>query len=245
LIGIIFVILIKLIKLTSCFVLIPLIKRYFVPQGLTGPGGHRYITDVKKKLANFSMEELSCLAEAEYDKSVYFKTGGIVSDYKNEKRSLLSFYGDFVCPKEPVSRHNKLLGPLKAITFKDEMEIEVDNNSFKLKYKNKHIATLIASTKRILNSDGKEVGFIENPQSQGGNFLATTDLHYRGITVNGEEIARYAGVFFVNPENKSKFSGKPLFQSIKGGISEFEEQLLILLVVVEIYYNSVYYFEKK
>ncbi|HPZ09372.1 MAG TPA: hypothetical protein PL110_14780 [Candidatus Eremiobacteraeota bacterium] len=241
------VFLLLLIKFKVIFIFfMPYMKKYFLPSDLSGPGGHRYITDVKQQLVDFDLDSLSSLVDVQYDKSVNFRVAGIISDYKTKNRSLLSFYGDFIYPKlDDTPRQNKLLGPLKAITSKDQMELYAENNSFKLHYNKNHIASITSGTRRILNPSGQEIGFIEGPEYKADCNLSEIDSNVRKVVLQGEEIAKYRGLFFSTEENKKFLSDKSIFQSIKPGLTEFQLQFLTFLVTLDIYYNSVYYFQKK
>lgn len=240
-----FIIAIIIIKKFALIFLIPLIRVYFTPEGLSGPGGHKYITDMKKQLSPFDLRDLACTVDVEYDKSVNFKVAGVVKDYRDEKKCCISFYGDLVFPKDTVVRKNKLLGPISAITFNDKMEIEADNNLFKLRYMDRHIASLHSNMKIILDPTGKETGLIESPEIEPGNAPAIITPEYKSIKVNGGEIAKTMGLHFSSPENKEKFAGIPLFKDIKPELSDFERELLHLIVISDIYSNSIYYFQNK
>jgi hypothetical protein len=236
------VFLLLLIKFKLIFIFFPsIMKRFWQPQVISGPGGHRYITEMKHRLTDFNLASLNSLADAQYDKSVNFRVGGVIFDCGDEKKSLLSFYADFVSPKDEIVRQNRLMGALKAITLKDEIELLVENNTFKLFYNKCHIASITAASRRILNPSGQEIGLIEGPEYNGDKLSATEN---RKILLNGEEIGEYRFLSFPEGQNTDITAKKPVFQSIKTGLNEFQTQILTCIVMIDIYYNSVYYFQK-
>lgn len=234
---------ILLIKFKLIFIFFPsIMKRFWQPQVISGPGGHRYITDMKHRLTDFNLASLNSLVDAQYDKSVNFRVGGVIFNCDDEKKTILSFYADFVSPKDEIMRQNRLLGSLKAITVKDEMEILAENNTFKLFFNKCHIASVTAASRRILNPAGQEIGFIEGPEYNGNKLH---DCEHRKIIINGEETGEYGFLSFSTEENTLITSQNPVFKSIKEGLNEFQTQLLTCIVIMDIYYNSLYCFEKK
>ncbi|MEQ8223463.1 MAG: hypothetical protein ABRQ37_14225, partial [Candidatus Eremiobacterota bacterium] len=172
---------ILLIKFKLIFIFFPsIMKRFWQPQVISGPGGHRYITDMKHRLTDFNLASLNSLVDAQYDKSVNFRVGGVIFNCEDEKKTILSFYADFVSPKDEIVRQNRLLGSLKAITVKDEMEILAENNTFKLFFNKCHIASVTAASRRILNPAGQEIGFIEGPEYNGNKLR---DCEHRKIII--------------------------------------------------------------
>jgi hypothetical protein len=235
-----------LIKFKLVFIFFaPYLRKLSQPKGLGGPGGQKYITDMKQNLVNFKPEDLNSLVDAQYDKSVNFRVAGIISDYRNDKKSLISFYGDFVFPRDDTVRYNKLLGSLKAITFKDQLEFSAENNTFKLLYNSRHIASIAASSKRIMSPDGQEIGLIEGPEYPASCNPSEIESKIRKVIIHGGEVAKYRGLFFTTEENKKVLSGKPVFESIKPDLKELEGQILIFLVLLDIYDSSAYYYQNK
>ena len=197
---------------------------------------------MKHRLTDFNLASLNSLVDSQYDKSVNFRVGGVIFNCEDEKKTILSFYADFVSPKDEIVRQNRLLGSLKAITVKDEMEILAENNTFKLFFNKCHIASVTAASRRILNPAGQEIGFIEGPEYNGNKLR---DCEHRKIIINGEETGEYGFLSFSTEENTLITSQNPVFKSIKEGVNEFQTQLLTCIVIMDIYYNSLYCFEKK